>query len=101
MTFRVPLFRRSTVESDEGFSVTVESREHLRYQRGELALELKIDMGGGVISLVVNSLYDLNSELKGHLTSPQEKEIFDNIVDALKWRGWFVDFVTDRVPGHE
>ena len=68
----------------------------MSYTRGELTLTLRIDIGGGVVSLVCNSLYDLNQSLRGQLTPQQEKEIFDNVVDALTWRGWSVDFVTDR-----
>jgi hypothetical protein len=98
MTFRVPWFRSSTTQSDEGFSITLKSWERLQYKRGELTIDLKIDAGAGFISLVSNSLYDLNPGLKGRLTSSQEKEIFSNIVDALSWRGWKVDLVSDRDP---
>lgn len=98
MTFRVPWFRSSTTRSDEGFFITLKSWERLQYTRGELTMVFKIDAGAGFISLVSNSLYDLNPNLKGRLTSSQEKEIFTNIVDALTWRGWTVDFVSDRAP---
>ena len=78
--------------------MTLKDRNTLAYKRRELSLNMQIDMGGGVISLVTNSLSDLNPNQKRELTATQEKEIFDNIVAALEWRGWIVDFVTGRPP---
>ena len=93
MAFKVPLFRRSTIQSDEGYTVTVKSRRLLRYQRGELILDFKVDIGGGVISLLSPALSGSNPELRGDHLAVQDSEVLAQIVRALKWRGWVVDFI--------
>lgn len=93
MRFKVPLFKRSKIIADDGFTVTIESWERLRYDRGELLLYVDIDVGGGTLRLIRTSLSPLNPETQGNLTSAQCSEILANIVDALTWRGWTVEQV--------
>jgi hypothetical protein len=91
MKFGIPLFRKSTTESGPEFSVTVLSSERLQYKSDGLVLDIKIDVDGEAVSLVYSSLHELNPNLQ--LTLPQEKKIFNDIVDTLSWGGWTVELI--------
>jgi hypothetical protein len=86
MSFKVPLFDRSTVKSDNGFTVKLVSWEHLRYTDHELVLVMKIDVGVGVVSIVYRSIHEISSSSDAGLSPAQEKKALNNIVDALSWR---------------
>jgi hypothetical protein len=93
MTFKVPLFRRSTTVSDQGFRVTFISWGILRYESGDLSLDLLIEAGGRGVVIERSSLRGLNGALSQTLDEDQEKCILNNITEALEWRGWTVKVV--------
>ncbi len=93
MTFRVPLLQRSTIKSDDGFLVKLKSRDRLRYVDRQSTLEMKIDIGGGLLSLVIPSLGEFNPAVWHDLSQDRKNEIIRNIVSALMWRGWRVNTI--------
>ena len=94
MTFTSPLFNRSVIQSDGGYTVHFLSREVLRYSDKELVLFVGFDAGGGVISLMYKTMTQLAPKPGAKLSRSQEERVFCNLYDALTWKGFSVDFIT-------
>jgi hypothetical protein len=90
--FRIPLLRRHTIVSDEGFAITFTSRKVLRYDEGDISLLFDIDGDGKRMDPIANSMRtsEPNDESPDEMTL---RRIEDNIARALEWRGWSVQVV--------
>ncbi|WP_263374028.1 hypothetical protein [Granulicella aggregans] len=91
--FRVPLFQRSKIISDDGWSVTFLGRDSAVYEEDGRTIEFGIDVGGGFLTIFHSGLrWD---ELKGTPLLPDEDmRITFNLMDAFQWRGFVVDIAT-------
>lgn len=94
MSFKIPLLNRSIIKSDEGFTIKFVSGEILRYSDKELVLCIGFDSGANMIGLMCKTLTQLAPHPGEDLSALQEKRVFDNIINALTWRGLTVDFIT-------
>lgn len=94
MAFKLRAFNQSVIKSDEGFTVQFLSRDILRYSDKELVVCVGFDAGGGFVSLMCKTIMQLSPHPGQRLSPTQEKRVFDNILNALNWRGLTVDFIT-------
>ena len=92
--FKVPLFHRSSIVSDEGFTVTVVSRFEVRYEENQKVMTISIEQQGDRHIDVFHSTIRKWDGEEAAITNAEDYRITQNILEALKWRGWAAEVVT-------
>jgi len=91
--FRVPFWRRSSIVSDQGFTVTVVNRSELRYQENQKVMTISIEQGDHHIDVFHSTIRRWDGE-ETPITNDDDLRITQNILKALTWRGWIAKVVT-------
>jgi len=91
--FKVPLLQRSTIVSDQGFSVTVVSRSELKYEESHRVMTISIEQGDRHIDVFHSTIRRWDGD-ETPITSADDRMITENILAALRWRGWAAEVVT-------
>jgi len=91
--FRVPLLHRSSIISDQGFTVTVVSRSKLEYRENQRVMSISIEQGGRHIDVFHSTIRRWDGESLP-ISNADDRRITENILAALRWRGWTANVVT-------
>jgi hypothetical protein len=91
--FKVPFFHRSSIVSDKGFTVTVVSRSELRYEENQKVMTISIEQGDRHIDVFHSTIRKWDGD-EAAITNAEDYRITQNILQALKWRGWTAEVVT-------
>ena len=95
--FHIPLLRRGTISSDEGFRIVLRTRYHLEYQDNfGLCVSYNYDAVFPNLDLLILSENAVRNEHSVELTPSQKEQIRQSIVSALQWKGYIVRFVESR-----
>jgi hypothetical protein len=91
--FRVPFWRRSSIVSDRGFTVTVLSRSELKYQERSKVMTISIEQGDRHIDVFHSTIQRWDGE-ETPISNVEDSRITQNILEALEWRGWTAEVVS-------
>jgi hypothetical protein len=79
--------------SDKGFTVTVVSRSELRYEENDRVMTISIEQGDRHIDVFHSTIRRWDGQ-ETLISKADDYRITQNILEALRWRGWTVEVVT-------
>ena len=85
--FRIPLFRRNMIISDEGFTVIFVNRNVIRYEDQNVSLLVDIDGDGKRTDVLANSIRPALHSGARSLDADSVDRAERNVLRALEWRG--------------
>jgi len=91
--FKVPFLHRLSIVSDRGFTVTVVSRSELRYEENDRGMTISIEQGGRHIDVFHSTIRRWDGQ-ETPISKADDYRITQNILEALRWRGWTAEVVT-------
>jgi hypothetical protein len=84
--FRTRWLNRSTIVSDEGFSIWV-GRDQVVYRRNDRAMTISSDLGGSEINIFAPTANRWDDDVSVEIDEQTKAVILENVRRALEWKG--------------